>query len=62
MHERRRTERGLGDRSAIDEAGDAAAQRHVDPRRQLHEQIVRMLAVDQRVTPFAVSPVANRLG
>ena len=47
VHERRRSERGLSGQSAIHEQRVVAA-RDAQADRQFHEQVVRMLAVDQR--------------
>ena len=48
MHERGRAERGFGDRTAIEE-GAARSGIHIDSCREFHEQIVRVLAVDQLI-------------
>lgn len=47
---------GLTDRTTIDEGGGAGGDIDLDPRGELQEQVVRMLAVDQR---FAVCGLAR---
>src|SRR3546814_4693115 len=48
VHEGGGAECGFADRAAIDEQARFRAGIDIDPRRQFHEQIVRMLAIDQR--------------
>ena len=57
MHKRARPQRRLADRTAVEEQAGVLADIDVDARRQLHEQIVRMLTIDQR---FAVIGLAGR--
>ena len=57
MHERRRAERGLAGQAEVDVDVIAIAQRERVSRGELHEQIVRMLAVDER--RFAVGGFAS---
>ncbi len=49
MHERRRAERRLRNRAAIEERGGAVRDIDIHPRSQFHKQIVRMLPVDERL-------------
>ena len=47
VHERAGTKRGLTHRTAIDKQASTVGQVDVHPRGQFHEQIMRMLAIDQ---------------
>ena len=48
MHERRGAERGFAGQAGIDEQASILARRHVDPAGHLHEEVMGMLAIDQR--------------
>ncbi len=48
MHERDRSERGLPDRASGQRQPARAADRHAPNGRELHEEIVRVLPIDQR--------------
>jgi len=60
VHERRRTERRLGNGAAVEEQAAIAADRHVETRGELHEQVVRVLAIDQRGQCDSPGLPANR--
>ena len=49
VHERDRPERGLADRRAGQRQGDPLSDRLQPHRRGLHEEVVRMLVVDERI-------------
>ena len=48
MHERRRPQRRLARQAEVGEGGAALAELDAVRRRELHEEVVRMLAIDQR--------------
>src|SRR6185369_11039863 len=48
MHESGGAERRFGDRTAINEKAAACADLEIEPARKLHEEVVRMLTIDER--------------
>ncbi|WP_426043879.1 hypothetical protein [Caulobacter sp. DWR3-1-2] len=57
VHEGRRSERRLAGQTSIQRSVETAAQRMAVAGRQLHEEIVRMLAIDQAV--YAIPRLAS---
>ena len=47
MHESAGAEGGFANRAAVEEQAGGVAQIEIHPRRQFHEQVVRVLAIDQ---------------
>ncbi len=55
MHEGAGAKRGFADRATIEEDARIIADTHVDPCRQFHEQVVRMLPIHQRLAACALA-------